>query len=630
MSHDRSLRRAVSAPSPASEAATHYAAALIERAAGIRLPALFARRRAAGDDRAIHRSRARRGIQAVAVATDALREEELVAIMRYRLAQYLSVHFVDHERIFRERIEYEPLDHTSPHDVHIITGSADTGEIYCYMTLKQVKGAPPGATFRTRERPLFPVEEVHGWGIFNRLAVLPDLPVDRVREVGRFVKNRRYQSLDERSIRGPLETALALWHIVSAELRPGLDALVGDFEEGIAMQNLAFFHVPMAVLHGTVPYEAETAWLYRRYRHRTVFPFAVLLDDLAGARARCASIDRALSLPGKLALLRLSQLRGRTSARRSSLEPPGGLPAIDEALVLLQPEVEMDERLRLIDEGRRLRAAPLFADLSVAEATVLGTKLERLTMEPGTPILRAGEAGDALFVVESGTVEVRAGDAHVGTLGPGDHFGEIALLTGGARTADVVAATPLTVLRLSRDDYLAFLAELPDITGKAAASSAVRVAALGSGGHEAVRPGAPALLADLTAAEATVLGRHMQRLQVAAGEVVVRQGAPGDGLYLILAGEARVAARDAGGRRRELAVLGPGEFFGEIAMLSDAPRVADVEAASPMTVLRLDRAGFAAFLAYSERARANLGEAAAARRLDTARRLASEPLAPEP
>ena len=625
MTADASLRRAKSDPPAVSEAAAVYAAGLIERSNTIRLTELFGR--GAVRDRALWRSKTRRSIQVAAITTDALREEELLGVMRYRLAQYLAVHFVDLERIHAERIEYEPLDHTSPHDVHIIAGDSRSGEILCYVTIKKVKDAPPRATFRDRERPLFPVEEVHGWGIFNRLRILPDMPVESVREVGRFVKNQRYQSLDERSVRAPVETSLALWHVLEHELRPGVDAFVGDFEEGVAQQRLAYFHVPMAVLHGTVPYEAESAWLYRRYRHRTVFPFAVLLDDLPAAHARNKSIDWALSLPGKLALIRLNALRKQQSPHRSSLEPPGGLPAIDEALVLSQPDVAMADRRRLIGEGARLRTAPLFADLSVAEAAVLGTKLERMTVEAGTTILREGDEGDALFVVEHGTLEVRAGGMKIAELGPGDHFGEIALVTGEKRMADVVSATRASLFRLGRDVYLEYLAELPEIEERTAETSAARRSAAAAGRDEPRADSAdtaPGVFAGLTPAEVSLLGNRMERAAVPAGQTVIRQGDAGDALYLIESGDVEVVARDSAGHATRVATLGPGEFFGEIALLQNVPRTADVVARTALSVLRLGRVGLEEFLATSEPLRARLQATAARRASETARHVGTE------
>jgi hypothetical protein len=84
----------------------------------------------------------------------------------------------------------------------------------------------------------------------------------------------------------------------------------------------------------------------------------------------------------------------------------------------------------------------LFRDVSVAEAAILGTLVERYEVEAGEVIIRQGEIGDALFIIEAGEAEARVrtptGESvRVATRGPGDYIGEIALLTGGERTADV-------------------------------------------------------------------------------------------------------------------------------------------------------------------------------------------------
>lgn len=105
-----------------------------------------------------------------------------------------------------------------------------------------------------------------------------------------------------------------------------------------------------------------------------------------------------------------------------------------------------------------LLAQPLFGDLSPSEAAMLGLFVRREAVEAGRVVVRQGEEGDALFLIEEGQAEVRARDAAgtvatIATLGPGSYFGEIALVTGGPRTADVVAVTPLTLLRLDRAGY---------------------------------------------------------------------------------------------------------------------------------------------------------------------------------
>lgn len=71
----------------------------------------------------------------------------------------------------------------------------------------------------------------------------------------------------------------------------------------------------------------------------------------------------------------------------------------------------------------------------------------------GEPIVRQGDEGQDLFLVVQGSVDVWVDGAQVTTLGPGAHFGEIALVSGQRRTATVVAREPVRLFRLSRDDF---------------------------------------------------------------------------------------------------------------------------------------------------------------------------------
>ena len=561
-------------PPPLSGEAQAWCDRIVAEAAELRLPTLFRER-----ESALARGE-RQGIASVALPTRALAADELRAIMQYRLAQYLSVRFVDGERIYGQQLEHEPLSHAGPDDVHVLTGTVDTGELLAYCVVKGLKNVPVGATVRRDARPPFPVEEVHGRGIYGRLEVLPDLEAARVRELGRFVKNQAVPTLEERLIRGVVEIGVALCRLLAGPWADDVAALVGDFEEGVAMQNLAFFHMPLVVLHGTVPYEAEDAWLHHRYRYRTVFPFALRVADMAQSTARLAEIEAALELPGFDAIVKLAELREDRRIAPSSFVPPAGLPELSGLEALVQHETDMRDRLALVEAGERLRSAELFRDLSTAEAAVLGTLLERLEVVTGEAVVRTGDEADALFLVESGSLEVVAGDEQLARLGPGEAFGEIGLVTQAQRTADVVALEPATVLRLDRERYLTFLAALPDVRVRAAVSTVERLRGDGE---------AP-LLATLARGDAALLGSHMEQLTFSAGETVVRAGDEPDGFYLVVAGEAEVR-----GDR-----LGPGDFFGELALLDDTTRTADVVAVNDLTVLRLDREGFDAFARYSD------------------------------
>ena len=117
---------------------------------------------------------------------------------------------------------------------------------------------------------------------------------------------------------------------------------------------------------------------------------------------------------------------------------------------------------------------------------MLGLFVRREAVESGQMVVCQGDRGDALFLIEDGRAEVRATGADgsvatIATLGPGNYFGEIALVTGGPRTADVVAVTPLTLLRLDRAGYelLTQVAATEDLTHTAHRRAAETKARLG-------------------------------------------------------------------------------------------------------------------------------------------------------
>jgi serine/threonine-protein kinase len=84
-------------------------------------------------------------------------------------------------------------------------------------------------------------------------------------------------------------------------------------------------------------------------------------------------------------------------------------------------------------------------------------------------------------------------------------------------------------------------------------------------------------------------GLHLPRRAHAAGDVIIREGEAGDAAYIIVSGKCR-AFRQAEGREETLTTMGPGDVFGEMALLLDEPRAASVQAEEPVTLLVLDRA----------------------------------------
>ena len=105
-------------------------------------------------------------------------------------------------------------------------------------------------------------------------------------------------------------------------------------------------------------------------------------------------------------------------------------------------------------EPSRLAEIPLFAALQAAQlAEIAGLAVEVEAAE-GETIATQGELGHALFAIESGSVEVDADGERVATLGPGDVFGEVAVLAAGTRMASVTATAPVRLIALRKRDVL--------------------------------------------------------------------------------------------------------------------------------------------------------------------------------
>jgi CRP/FNR family cyclic AMP-dependent transcriptional regulator len=110
-----------------------------------------------------------------------------------------------------------------------------------------------------------------------------------------------------------------------------------------------------------------------------------------------------------------------------------------------------------------LRRVPLFEKLGTAELERLGQLTDEVEVGLDRVLAEQGTIGHEFFIVLDGRVMVLRGNTPVRELGPGDFFGEIALLTGEDRIADVVAAEPMTLLRLNRDSYDRYLAHAAEV-----------------------------------------------------------------------------------------------------------------------------------------------------------------------
>ncbi|MEW6058841.1 MAG: cyclic nucleotide-binding domain-containing protein [Actinomycetota bacterium] len=127
------------------------------------------------------------------------------------------------------------------------------------------------------------------------------------------------------------------------------------------------------------------------------------------------------------------------------------------------------------DVSAKLANVPLFSACSKRELALIGRAAKEVSHKAGTVVAREGERGIGLFLILEGKARVTIGGKSRANLGPGDFFGEIALLDGGPRTATVTASTDLKLAGITEWVFRGLLVEHPSIALKTLESMAGRL-----------------------------------------------------------------------------------------------------------------------------------------------------------
>jgi CRP-like cAMP-binding protein/RsiW-degrading membrane proteinase PrsW (M82 family) len=276
-------------------------------------------------------------------------------------------------------------------------------------------------------------------------------------------------------------------------------------------------------------------------------------------------------------------LRPRTRAyyRGTAPAPDGVAASLDEARGgAAAPSAELP------DVEKLLRDSAIFVALPELDCRRLASVAATEDYPVGTAVLVEGDRGQDLYYLAAGRLVVEGvglgGEVlPLAELEPGTWFGEMALLTGAPRSATVRALTAVRVLRLPAGPVRAALATVPAllIALRQRVDYLDRVGFLQRYSPFASLP-RPTILA---AAE------RFQRRTYPAGAVLVQPGEPGAAWYLVKRGRARITWPDG-----QALDLGPGDGFGEEALLRDAPTPYQVVAATDLDVLELARPDFQA------------------------------------
>jgi CRP-like cAMP-binding protein len=357
---------------------------------------------------------------------------------------------------------------------------------------------------------------------------------------------------------------------------------------------------------------ATTAWLAH----------GVLALHLIGAHAVPAALDQVVRMATGRGVS-WDESRGQVLvgvllavlALGGSLVIVGGLVATLAALVRplwrLRPRasalhVEPVDPKRAQEIEPLLETIPFFSGLGVEARESLLGRMQRVWYEPGDRVIVQGDPADRFCFIRRGTAQVlwadESGLEHLAArFGPGDFFGESALTAGEARSASVVAVDPLELVTLERGEFLAWCES----------GGAPGVEALAQARSAAVLRHHP-LFAELPPGPMRELLAGAELCRHPTGARILEEGAVGDALYVIRAGTCSVwRATDKG--EAEVARLAPGDWFGEIALLTGGARTASVRAEGTVELVRVPRAIFARVLLADIRLRLALGERMAER-----------------
>merc|ERR1719181_1069332 len=233
---------------------------------------------------------------------------------------------------------------------------------------------------------------------------------------------------------------------------------------------------------------------------------------------------------------------------------------------------EQKERLRTV-----LSKSFLFMNLEDNDLNIVIGAIKEVPCQPGHRVIKQGDDGDFLFVIESGSFDCLIkkdgsdNEEVVKTCKTGDFFGELALLYNCPRKASVDSKEQGVVWQLDRDTFNAIVKE-------AAQKKRAR--------YDSFLSKVP-ILQSMDAYERSQLADALRSETFSDGQTIMSQGEVGHKFYILEEGEIKATK---GGV--EVMTYGVGDYFGELALLRDQPRAATCAAKGPCKCLSLDSASF--------------------------------------
>jgi CRP-like cAMP-binding protein len=255
---------------------------------------------------------------------------------------------------------------------------------------------------------------------------------------------------------------------------------------------------------------------------------------------------------------------------------------------MLDPEII----LGIVDNSLKRNA--VFGDLLTPEskASLVKNSLIRFA-ETGQILCRQGQDDNALFLIIDGEVEVstesNGNTTSLGKLGAGELIGEIAALFLIPRIATVMATQPSAVLEIPCETFSELLAENPALRDAVNKRSRNRIV------ETSLR--CVPIFNDLDAQPFSELCYLSSVVKARKNDVIVREGGTERSMYVVCSGTARVYIT-VDGKEINIALLRPGDYFGEYALLTGEPRSASVSALTDLQLVLLEGEALQSFIDY--------------------------------
>eukprot|EP00943_MAST-04B_sp_MAST-4B-sp1_P006712 g6712.t1 len=223
----------------------------------------------------------------------------------------------------------------------------------------------------------------------------------------------------------------------------------------------------------------------------------------------------------------------------------------------------------------------IFKELEKTELAKIILAFEPCTAKAGEKIISQGDEGDYCYVIDSGQAHVIVNGKDVGYSYPDNAtgnrvFGDEALMFSKPRSASIEAMTKCKLYRLGRNDFQFTLSQNM-VKGNARIENALRKSAL---------------LADLSASQMDKLIDVTETMPFDKGQVIIKKGAKGDMFFILSSGTVEFSEYNDKGETNSITPDSKQNYFGEKALLHDAPRAATCTAVTNVECLVLNRKDF--------------------------------------